>query len=126
MTGILMDNETGDPVLDDYNNTIQVDDVFAFNQVIDGLFHCKPGSELLHQTYGFPLKEAIRNSSVMDSEMYIESLVVQALDSKLEKMIKNLDFVQATREDNEMIVNVSITSVLDDTITSNIELSESF
>lgn len=121
-----MDNETGDPVLNEYNNTIEVDDVFAFEQIIDGLFHCKPGSEYLHPSYGFPLQDAIRNSSVMDSEMYIESLVVQALDPKVEKTIKSLDYVQATRDNNEMNVNITITSVLDDSITSNIELSESF
>jgi len=125
MVGILLD-ETGDISLDEYNNTIEVDNNHAFRQIITNLFHTIPGSEILHSTYGFPLEQAIRESGVEESEMFIEMLVVQALDPRIEKTIKNLDYVKAEKRGRDMHVNIRVSSVLDDTITTDINLAETF
>jgi len=116
ITGILMDEETGDPVLDDYNNTIQIDDKLAFEQIISGLFHCDVGSEIMHPKYGFDLKSALRESYASDKEMFIESLVMQALDPQKEKLISEVNDIKAVRDGSSMNVTVLITSVLGDSI----------
>lgn len=119
MPTILIDEITGDPVLDDYNNTVRIDDETAFEQILDGLFHCDVGSELMNPFYGFDLKSAIRNSGVEDQEMYIESLVIQALDPQKEKTISKVDYVKAERgDDREMDVKIQVTSILNDTVTT--------
>lgn len=122
MVSILMDLSTGDIDLDENNNTIPVDNYYAFRQIIDGLLHCKPGSEILHPTYGFPLEEAIRTSGTETSEMFIESLFVQSLDPQIEKLIKSLDYVKAQRQGREMLVDITLTSVLDDILKTNINI----
>jgi len=116
MTGILMDEETGDPVLDEYNNTIPVDNETAFQQIIDGALHCDVGSELMHLSFGFDLRSAIRESYGANSEMFIESLIVQALDSQKEKLISRLDYIKAVKDESNMKVNLTITSILGDTL----------
>lgn len=124
MTGILMDLETGDPYLDENGNTVEVDDEFAFNQIIDGLFHCDVGSEILNPFYGFDLQSAIRESSVPNAELFIESLVADALNEKQEKLIAKVDMIQVWREDNNTIkVYIAVTSVLGETITMETEIS---
>jgi len=111
-----MDEETGDPVLDEYNNTIMIDDQTAFEQIIDGLFHCDIGSEIMHLSYGFDLESAIRETYGPSQEMYIESLVVQALDPQKEKLISKLEDIRAVKDGRTMNVTVQISSILGDSI----------
>ncbi len=116
-----MDMDTGDVYLDEKNNTVQVDNVRAFRQILDGVFHCDIGSEPMNAEYGFDLASAIRESGVEDTEMFIESLVASALNSNNEKLISKVDYIQATKEGGNMNVTVEVTSVLDDNISfSNI------
>lgn len=119
MTGILMDSETGDIVLDENNNTIEVDDSRAFKQIVDGLLHCDVGSEIFNSEYGFDLTTAIRESYTLDSALLIESLIVQALDKKKEMLISSLDYIEAVRDGSDMNVTIVVTSILND----NVEIS---
>lgn len=119
MTGILMDDETGDPVLNDYNNTIQVDNETAFQQIIDGLLHCDPGSDIFHLSYGFDLQKALRESYGKNTEMFIESLIVSALDSQKEKLINKLNYIKAYKDNNIMKVSLTITSILGDVLNTS-------
>jgi len=124
MGAILMNTITGDPYLDEYNNTVEVDNERGFEQVIDGLFHCEIGSEPLSPYYGFDLKSAIREASFSNSEMYVESLVTQALNPNLERLISKIEYVNAEQIGNEMHVTIEVTSVLNDNVRTELNLGE--
>jgi len=111
-----MDWETGDVYLDENNNTVQVNNTRGFRQILSGVFNCDLGSEPFNSEYGFDLKSALRESGTEDSEMFIESLVADALNEKNEKLISKVDYIKATRINNEMHVAIEVTSVLSDTI----------
>jgi len=124
MGAILIDSITGEPYLDEYNNTVPVDNERGFQQILDGLFNCELGSEPMNPFYGFDLKSAIRESSYTNAEMYIESLVTQALDPQVEKLISKIEYVEAIQVDNEMHVTIEVTSVLNDNVSTEINLGE--
>ena len=48
MGAILMNTSTEDIYLDEYNNTISVDNERGFWQIIDGLFNCELVSEVMN------------------------------------------------------------------------------
>ena len=124
MAGFLVDVDTGNPVLDvETGLLIPVDDETAIRQIIFMLLNCQPGSELLHDQYGFDLETALRLSDMEENEMFIESLLTDALDPKKEKLISNVNFIKATRDEiNPRKMNVSINL---DTITGeNITILE--
>jgi len=125
MAGFLVDVETGNPVLDvETGNLIPVDDETAIRQIIFMLLNCQPGSELLHQYYGFDLETALRLSSMEETEMFIESLLADALDPKKEKLISNVNFIKATKDEtNPRKVNVTVN--LDTISGENITILES-
>ncbi len=114
MTGILLDLEIGDPVLDETGNTIEISNGNAFDQILDQIFHCDVGSEKMSPSYGFDLKTALQESGTPNSEMLIESLVVEALDSQKEKLISKIDYVKAVRDGREMDVTIVVTSIFDE------------
>ena len=124
MGAILIDSNTGEPYLDEYNNTVQVDNERGFQQIIDGLFNCELGSEPMNPFYGFDLKSAIREASFPNSEMYIESLVTQALNPQIEKLISKIEYVKADRIEKEIHVTIEVSSVLNDNITTDLDLGE--
>ena len=78
----------------------------------------------MNPAYGFDLTSAIRESSYANSEMFIESLVTQALNPQVEKLISKVEYIEATRVDNEMQVKIDVTSVLNDNVTTEINLGE--
>lgn len=110
-----MDLDIGEPYLNDTNNTVDVDNEYAFKQIINGLFNCQRGSEPLHPMYGFDLYKAIRESAIPKSEMFIKSLVTDALDPRKELTISSVEAIQAERkDDNTMYVQIELTSILGD------------
>ena len=119
-----MDSSTGDIYIDENNNTVKVDNDRAFNQIIDGLFNCDLGSEPMNRYYGFDLKSAIREASFPNSEMYIESLVMQALDPQLEKLISKVEYVEAKYDGNIMRITIDVVSILNDNINIELNLGE--
>lgn len=124
MAGFLVDIDTGNPVIDvETGLLIPVDDETAIRQIIFMLLNCQPGSEILHDQYGFDLETALRLSDMEENEMFIESLLTDALDPKKEKLISNVNFIKATRDEiNPRKMNVSINL---DTITGeNITILE--
>lgn len=102
--------DTGNPVLDvDTGLLIPVDDETAVRQIIFMLLNCQPGSEILHPYYGFDLESALRLSDMEESEMFIETLLADALDPKKEKLISNVNYIKATRDSTDpRKMNVSI------------------
>jgi len=125
VTGFLVDMDTGNPVLDvDTGLLIPVDDETAVRQIIFMLLNCQPGSELMHPYYGFDLESALRLSDMEESEMFVETLLADALDPKKEKLISNVNYIKATRDENDpRKMNVTINL---DTITGqNITILES-
>jgi len=124
MTAILIDSNTGEPYLDKYNNTVRVDNERGFQQIIDGLFNCELGSEPMNPFYGFDLKSAIRESSLPNSEMYVESLVIQALNPQIEKLISKVEYVEALMVEREMRVTIEVSSVLNDNVMTDLNLGE--
>jgi len=124
MAGFLIDVETGNPVLDiETGNLIPVDDETAIRQTIFMLLNCQPGSEILHKHYGFDLETALRLSGMEDNEMFIESLLADALDPKKEKLISNVNFIRAIRDEfDPRKINVTIN--LDTIIGENITILE--
>jgi len=121
MAGFLVDVETGNPVLDDETgNLIPVDDETAIRQIIFMLLNCQPGSELLHDHYGFDLETAIRLSGMEENEMFIESLLADALDPKKEKLISNVNFIKANRDEidpRKMNVTVNLDTITGENLT---------
>ncbi|KKK42191.1 hypothetical protein LCGC14_2214250 [marine sediment metagenome] len=109
MGGFLTDVDTGNPVLDvETGLLIPVDDETAIRQIIFMLLNCEPGSEILHPYYGFDLESALRLSNMDESEMFIESLLADALDPKKEKLISNVNYIKATKdEDDPRKINVT-------------------
>ena len=102
MTGFLVDVDTGNPVLDvETGLLIPVDDETAVKQIIYMLLNCQPGSEIMHPYYGFDLESALRLSDMEESEMFIETLLADALDPKKEKLISNVNYIKATRDGND-------------------------
>ena len=110
MTGFLVDVDTGNPVLDvETGLLIPVDDETAVKQIIYMLLNCQPGSEIMHPYYGFDLESALRLSDMEESEMFIETLLADALDPKKEKLISNVNYIKATRDgDDPRKMNVTI------------------
>ena len=125
MAGFLVDVESGNPVLDvSSGNTIPVDDETAIRQIIFMLLNCQPGSEILHNQYGFDLVTALRLSHMEEVEMFIESLLADALDPKKEKLISNVNFIKAEKDLTDVRkINVSIN--LDTISGENITILES-
>lgn len=114
MTSILIDMETGDPYLNETDNTVEVSQEDAFKQIINGLFNCQKGTEIMNPRYGFDLQTAIRESGQQNVEMFIESLVSDALQS--EQLIGNVNFVTATRTSDGMTVEIDVESVIGERI----------
>lgn len=110
MVSILVDMDTGDPVIDlDTGLTVEVDAETAIKQIIYGLLNCQPGSEILNMYYGFDLESAIRLSDQADAELFIETLLIDALDPMKERLISEVTYLRAVRdEDNPRRINVSI------------------
>ena len=120
MVSILVDMDTGDPVIDlDTGLTVEVDAETAIKQIIYGLLNCQPGSEILNMYYGFDLESAIRLSDQADAELFIETLLIDALDPMKERLISEVTYLRAIRdEDNPrlMNVNISITTITGESI----------
>ena len=103
MAGFLVDVDNGNPVLDvDTGLLIPVDDETAIRQIIFMLLNCQPGSEILHPQYGFDLETVLRLSDIEESEMFVESLLADALDPKKEKLISNVNYIKATKDENDL------------------------
>lgn len=116
MVSVLM-TCVGDVALDEYNNLVEVDNEMGFRQIVEGVIHCQIGSEIMNKTYGFDLITAMRESYYGNSEMLVESLLVQAFDPELEKLIAKIDFVKAIKTGNEMDVIIKLTSVFNESVT---------
>lgn len=116
LVGVLLDRNTGDILLDEKNNIIEINNKNAFEQILIGIFNCDVGSEILNAGYGFDLKRALRESYVEDSEMFIESLVMEALNPEKERLISKVDYIKATRNGREMDVVIQITSIFNDQV----------
>jgi len=122
MVGILMDRNTGDILLDWKNNVVNVDNKNAFEQILIGVFHCDIKSEILNPAYGFDLKRALRESYIEDSEMFIESLVMEALNPEKEKLISKINYIKASREGKQMNVIIQVTSIFQDVVVMTEEI----
>ena len=117
--------DTGNPVLDvETGLLIPVDDETAVRQIIFMLLNCQPGSELMHPYYGFDLESALRLSNMEESEMFIETLLADALDPKKEKLISNVNYLKATRDGTDPR-KMNVTINLDTISGQNITILES-
>lgn len=121
MAGFLVDVDSGNPVLDvDTGLLIPVDDETAVRQIIFMLLNCQPGSEIMHPYYGFDLESALRLSDMGESEMFIETLLADALDPKKEKLISNVNYIKATRDETDprkMNVTINLDTITGQNIT---------
>jgi len=120
MVSILVDMDTGDPVIDlDTGLTVEVDAETAIKQIIYGLLNCQPGSEILNMYYGFDLESAIRLSDQNEAELFIETLLADALDPMKERLISEVTYLRAERDTDDprqINVYISITSITGETI----------
>lgn len=111
MPGVLLDLRTGDPILED-GDYIQIEDDYAFYQIIDNLLNCQSGSEIWNIYYGFDLKGAIRiNSSGAPTEI-IKSLLADALDPAKERLIYTIDTIEAWRDGQQLHMKIVVQSKL--------------
>jgi len=121
MGGFLINVDTGNPVFDiETGLLIPIDDETAVRQIIFMLLNCEPGSELLHPQYGFDLEAALRLSDMEESEMFIESLLADALDPKKEKLISNVNYIRAIKDKTDprkINITVSLNTITGQNIT---------
>ena len=122
MGAILLDLNTGDPYLDEKCNTVSINNKRAFEQVIDGLFNCDIGSEPMNPFYGFDLQSAMRETPVEGGELFIESLVAEALNERYEKLISSVDYIEAYRDGSEMKVIIVVSSILQDVVETELSI----
>ena len=124
MAGFLVDVDTGNPVFDvETGLLIPVDDETAIRQIIFMLLNCQPGSEMLHRNYGFDLETALRITDMGEAEMFIESLLADALDPKKEKLISNVQYINAVRDGTDLR-KINVTVNLDTISGENITILE--
>jgi len=109
MPGVLLDLRTGDPVLEN-GDYVEVEDDYAFYQIIDNLINCQLGSEIWNIYYGFDLTSAIKfNSSGAPTEM-IKSLLADALDPNKERLIYIIDYIEAYRDGQQLYMKFAVQS----------------
>jgi len=123
MPGVLLDLRIGDPILKN-GDFIQVDNNYAFYQLITNLLNCQLGSEAWNLKYGFDLEEAIKMHSRGAPEKIIENLIADALDTKKELLIYSLDYILAERDGQEMNVKFAVQSRIGTLVEQEITLSD--
>ena len=115
MPGVLLDLRTGDPILED-GDYIQIENDYAFYQIINNLLNCEVGSEVWNIYYGFSLMDAVRvNSSGAPVEI-LKSLLSDALDPKKEKLIYAINAIEAWRDGQQAHLKFSLQSKFGTTI----------
>jgi len=124
MPGILLDLRTGDPIIGEDGDFVQVADDYAFYQLITNLLQCQVGSEIWNLYYGFDLEEAIRMNSTGSPPEVIESLLADALDPAKERLLFSIDYVKATRDGQQMRAKFSVKSRLGTIVASEITIGE--
>ena len=124
MPGILIDLRTGDPILGEDGDFVEVENNYAFYQIITQLLECQTGSEIWNIYYGFDLEEAIRMNSDGVPANVIEGLIADALDSQKERLIFTIDYLKAERVGQQMNVKFAVQSRLGSIIASEITLGE--
>lgn len=124
MPGVLIDLRTGDPIIGEDGDYIQVPDNYAFYQIITQLIYCQTGTELWNIYYGFDLQTAIRLNSEGAPENIIEGLLADALDDQKEGLIFNIDYIKATRDGQQMSMKFAVQSKLGSIITSEMTLGD--
>jgi len=125
MPGVLLDLRTGDPILSEEGDYVQVDNNYAFYQIINNLLNCQVESEIWNKYYGFDLQEAVRMNSEGAPGQVIESLLAQALSSQKERLIFMVDYIHAERDGQQMKVKFSVQSRLGTIVTAEQILGES-
>lgn len=123
MPGILLDLRTGDPILED-GDFVQVDNNYAFYQIITNILNCQQGSEICNQSYGFDLEEALIMHTSGAPEKMVESLVADALDPKKELLIFTVDYITATRDGQEINIKFSVQSRMGTLVQQEFNLSD--
>jgi len=110
MVGVLLDLRTGDPILGSNGDYIQVNDNYAFYQIVDNLLNCQTGSEIWNIYYGFDLEQAIRLHSQGAPSQLVESLLADALSQEKEILIAQVDYLNVKRVGQELKVTISVQS----------------
>lgn len=122
-TTILLDLRTGSICFDKNGNLIRVNNDYGFRQLLDNLFHTVVQSEILAPNWGFDLRNVIRKSHLPGIEMYIQSLVAEALDREIEPTIAEVNYIDVKKsltEPRRMNIEISVRSVFDNTTTLQI------
>ena len=112
MPGILIDLRTGDPILGEDGDFIQVDNNYAFYQIITQLLECQVGSEIWNVYYGFDLENAIRVNSEGAPSHVIEGLLADALDPQKERLIFTIDYIKGERDGQQTKLKFAVQSKL--------------
>ena len=123
MVGVLLDLRIGDPILEN-GDFVQVENSYAFYQIMTQLINCQLGSEVWNQHYGFDLDEALRMHTRGAPEKILESLLADALDPKKERLIYTVDYISALRDGQEINLRFSVQSRLGTLVEQTITLSD--
>lgn len=115
MPGILLDLRTGEPILEN-GDYIEIDDNYAFYQIIDNLLNTQTGSEIWNIYYGFDLRSAIRINSQGAPTEIIKSLLADALDSNKERLIYAIDTIESWRDGQQLHFKIAVKSKLGDLV----------
>ena len=124
MVGVLIDLRSGDVILGEDGDYVQVDDNYAFYQIITQLLNCQKGSEVWNRYYGFDLENAIRMNSDGAPESVIDGLIADALNDQKEVLIYNINYIKSTRDGQEMNVKFAVQSKLGSIVTSEMSLGD--
>lgn len=124
MPGVLIDLRTGDPIIGEDGDYVEVSNSYAFYQLITQLLNCQTGTEIWNIYYGFDLQTAIRLNSEGAPENIIEGLLADSLDDQKERLIFNIDYIKATRDGQIMSVKFAVQSKLGSIVTSELSLGD--
>lgn len=126
-TACLLDLRTGSICFDKDGNLLRVNNNYGFRQVIHNLFHTVRGGEILAPSWGFDLVNAIRRSHLPGVEMYIKSLVAEALDDEIEPLIAEINYIYVNKPsstDKRMNVEISVRSIFNNSSILKVGLEE--
>lgn len=119
-----MDLRTGEPVLDQNGNFVQVSVERALYQYLDTLFHTDILSEILLPHWGINRRGIVAASANPDWETLIKYSIIQSLSPSQEPLVASIDRVEVTRNDRDLELEVSITSRYGTTVNNVVKLLE--
>jgi len=121
---ILMDLDTGEPVLDFRGNLLECSLTRAFRQYLDVLLHTPIFEEVSLPTWGLPLRQIFQLRMDTNFENMVKYFFVQALNPRYEPLIQEVRSIGVTRDGSTLNVELNVAGKYGENITVGVSLNE--